>query len=108
MGVWWQSVRKVPDLMRRLQQRAVAVLGVWFVLGGWWTFRHFLRSPELAKEPYAFLNAARARKGLSPTPDGLCRDPEEYFREAERRKLHLSPQAKAAVARQILARQETR
>ncbi|WP_257311335.1 DUF1624 domain-containing protein [Geothrix fuzhouensis] len=105
-GVWWQKVRKSPDLMRRLQHRAVAVLGVWFVLGGWWTFRHFLQSPELAKEPYGFLNAARARKGLPPTPDGLCRDPEEYFREAERRKLHLSPRAKAAVARQILARQE--
>ncbi|WP_243304880.1 heparan-alpha-glucosaminide N-acetyltransferase domain-containing protein [Geothrix oryzisoli] len=108
VGVWWQKVRKMPDLMRRLQHRAVAVLGVWFVLGGWWTFRHFLRSPELAKEPYAFLNAARARKGLAPTPDGLCRDPEEYFREAERRKLHLSPEAKADLARQILARQETR
>ncbi|WP_243384134.1 heparan-alpha-glucosaminide N-acetyltransferase domain-containing protein [Geothrix alkalitolerans] len=104
VGVWWQKVRKTPDLMRRLQHRAVAVLGVWFVLGGWWTFRHFLQSPELAKEPYGFLNAARARKGLPPTPDGLCRDPEEYFREAGRRKLHLSDEAKADLARQILAR----
>jgi uncharacterized membrane protein len=103
-GVWWQQVRKTPDHMRRLQHRAVAVLGVWFVLGGWWTFRHFLQSPELAKEPYTFLNAARIRKGLPPTPDGLCRDPEEYFREAERRKLHLSAAAKADLARQILAR----
>ncbi|WP_257306074.1 DUF1624 domain-containing protein [Geothrix campi] len=103
-GVWWQQVRKAPDHMRRLQHRAVAVLGVWFVLGGWWTFRHFLQSPELAKEPYTFLNAARIRKGLPPTPDGLCRDPEEYFREAERRKLHLSAAAKADLARQILAR----
>jgi len=108
VGVWWQSVRKAPDLMRRLQHRAVALLGVWFVLGGWWTFRHFLQSPELAKEPYGFLNAARARKGLPPTPDGLCRDPEEYFREAERRKLHLSAEAKADLTRRILARQETR
>lgn len=103
-GVAWQRVRQTPDLMRRLQHRAVAALGVWFVLGGWWTFRHFLQSPELAKEPYGFLNAARARKGLPPTPDGLCRDPEEYFREAERRKQHLGPEAKAALARQILAR----
>ena len=108
VGVWWQQVRQTPDRMRRLQHQAVAVLGVWFVLGGWWTFRHFLQSPELAKEPYGFLNAARARKGLPPTPDGLCRDPEEYFREAERRKLHLSAEAKADLARQILARQETR
>jgi len=108
VGVWWQQVRATPDRMRRLQHQAVAGLGIWFVLGGWWTFRHFLRSPELAKEPYAFLNAARARKGLPPTPDGLCRDPEEYFREAERLKLHLSAEAKADVARRILARQETR
>ena len=107
-GVWWQKVRKTPDLMRKLQHRAVAVLGVWFMLGGWWTFRHFLQSPELAKEPYGFLHAARARKGLPPTPDGLCRDPEEYFREAERRKLQLSAEAKADLTRQILARQETR
>lgn len=106
-GVWWQQVRLTPDLMRRLQHRAVAVLGVWFVLGGWWSFRHFLQSPELAKEPYRFLNAARARKGLPPTPDGLCRDPEEYFREAERTKLHLSAGARADLTRQILARRET-
>ncbi len=103
-GVAWQQVRQTPDLMRRLQHRAVAVLGVWFVLGGWWTFRHFLQSPELAKEPYRFLNAARARKGLPPTPDGLCRDPEEYFREAERRRMHLSAEARAALTRQIQAR----
>jgi len=106
-GVWWQQVRLTPDLMRRLQHRAVAVLGVWFVLGGWWSFRHFLQSPELAKEPYRFLNAARARKGLPPTPDGLCRDPEEYFREAERTKVHLSAGARADLTRQILARRET-
>jgi hypothetical protein len=104
----WQQVRHQPDLMRRLQHRAVVVLGIWFVLGGWWTFRHFLQSPELAKEPYRFLNAARARKGLPPTPDGLCRDPEEYFREAQRRKLKLSEGARADITRQILARGETR
>ncbi len=107
-GVAWQRVRQTPDRMKRLQRRAVAALGVWFVLGGWWTVRHFLQSPELAKEPYRFLNAARARKGLPPTPDGLCRDPEEYLREAERRKLHLSPEAKAEATRLILARQEPR
>lgn len=107
-GVAWQKVRQAPDRMRGLQRKAVAALGVWFVLGGWWTFRHFLQSPELAKEPYVFLNAARARKGLPPTPDGLCRDPEEYFREAERRKVRLSPEAKADLARQILARGESR
>ncbi len=103
-GVAWQQVRQTPERMRWLQQKAIAVLGVWFVLGGWWTFRHFLQSPELAKEPYRFLNAARIRKGLPPTPDGLSRDPEEYFREAERRKLHLSAEARADLTRQILAR----
>jgi uncharacterized membrane protein len=103
-GVVWQAVRQTPDRMRRLQHQAVAALGVWFVLGGWWTFRHFLQSPELAKEPYRFLNAARVRKGLPPTPDGLCRDPEEYFREAERLKVRLSPEARADLSRLILAR----
>ena len=107
-GVAWQKVRQTPDLMRGLQRKAVAGLGVWFALGGWWTFRHFLQSPELAKEPYHFLNAARARKGLPPTPDGLCRDPEEYFREAERTKLHLSPAAKADITRLIESRRESR
>ena len=104
----WQKVRLRPDFMRGLQVKAVAVLGVWFILGGWWTFRHLMQSPELAREPYAFLNAARVRKGLPPTPDGLCRDPEEYFREVDRRKLHLNEGARADLTRQILARQETR
>ncbi|WP_291272426.1 heparan-alpha-glucosaminide N-acetyltransferase domain-containing protein [Geothrix sp.] len=104
-GVAWQKVRRTPDRMRLLQHRAVAALGIWFVLGGWWTFRHFLQSPELAKEPYGFLNAARARKGLPPTPDGLCRDPEEYFREADRLRLKLGPEARADLARQIRARE---
>ncbi len=107
-GVVWQRVRQTPDFMRRLQHKAVAVLGVWFVLGGWWTLRHFVQSPELAKEPYRFLNAARARKGLPPTPDGLCRNPEEYFREAERLKLYLSDDTRADLTRQILARGESR
>lgn len=107
-GVAWQEVRQTPERMRWLQQKAVAVLGVWFVLGGWWTFRHFLQSPELAKEPYRFLNAARVRKGLPPTPDGLSRDPEEYFREAERRRMHLGPEARAELSRQILTRRDSR
>jgi hypothetical protein len=106
--VAWQQVRQTPERMRWLQRKAVAALGVWFVLGGWWTFRHFLQSPELAKEPYRFLNAARVRKGLPPTPDGLCRDPEEYFREAERLKLHLGEGARAEAARLIESRRETR
>jgi uncharacterized membrane protein len=107
-GVAWQRIRQTPERMRSLQRGAIAVLGVWFFLGGWWTFRHFLQSPELAKEPYGFLNAARVRKGLPRTPDGLCRDPEEYFREAERLNLHLTPAARADLSRQILARQESR
>ena len=107
-GVAWQRVRQTPERMRWLQHKGVVALGLWFVLGGWWTFRHYLQSPELAKEPYLFLNAARARKGLPPTPDGLSRDPEEYFREAERRKKHLSEAAKADLARTILARRESR
>jgi hypothetical protein len=94
--------------MRWLQHKGVAALGIWFVLGGWWTFRHFLQSPELAKEPYHFLNAARVRKGLPPTPDGLSRDPGEYFREAERRRMHLSDGARADISRQILARRDSR
>ena len=32
----------------RLQRRALAVLGIWFLVGGWWTTLHFWRSPELA------------------------------------------------------------
>ena len=107
-GVAWQKVRETPERMRWLQHKAVALLGVWFVLGGWWTFRHFLQSPELAKEPYHFLNAARVRKGLPPTPDGLCREPGEFFREAERRKMHFSAEARADLTRQILARGESR
>jgi len=107
-GVAWQRVRQTPERMRWLQHKAVAALGVWFVVGGWWTFRTFLQSPELAKEPYHFLNAARLRKGLAPTPDGLTRDPEEYFREAERRGMRLSAEARAALTRQIQARRDSR
>ncbi|MBI1754643.1 MAG: DUF1624 domain-containing protein [Acidobacteria bacterium] len=107
-GLAWQKVRQTPERMRWLQHKGVAILGVWFALGGWWTFRHFLRSPELAKEPYFFLNTARARKGLPPTPDGLCRDPKEFFREAERNQMRLSERARADLTLQILARGEAR
>ncbi|MBK9795101.1 MAG: DUF1624 domain-containing protein [Holophagaceae bacterium] len=107
-GILWQRVRQTPERMRGLQLKAVALLGVWFVVGGWWTFRHFLQSPELAKEPYHFLNAARVRKGLPPTPDGLSRDPQEYFREAERRKIRLSEGARADLTRLIESRRESR
>ena len=49
-----------------------------------------MASPELAREPYAFLNTARARKGLPPTPDGLSHDPLEVAREKARRGLRTS------------------
>ena len=91
-GVAWQRVRETPDRMRSLQRAGVAVLSLWFLVGGWWGFRFYLQSPELAREPYRFLNAARIRKGLAPTPDGLARDPEEVQREALRRKVWLPPE----------------
>ena len=100
----WRKVRETPLLMRRLQRYAVSVLAVWFLAGGWWTFRFYLESPELAKEPHFFLNSARVRKGLPPTPDGLCRNPEEYFRESARRKLNLSDGARAKIREQIQRR----
>ena len=103
-GVAWQQVRQTPERMRRLQRLAVGALGVWAVVGGWWTVRHFVHSPELAKEPYLLLPAARARKGLPPTPDGLARDPGEVLREAERLGLKLSPEAQADLTRTVLAR----
>ncbi len=90
-GVAWQRLRDTPDRMRALQRAGVAALSLWFLLGGWWSFRFYLGSPELAREPYRFLNAARVRKGLPPTPDGLSRDPEEVRREALRRKVRLTP-----------------
>jgi hypothetical protein len=72
--------------VRKLQRRALLAFGIWFLAGGWITYHHFHRSPELALEPYPFLNAARIRKGLPPTPDGLSRDPEEAVREIRRLK----------------------
>jgi uncharacterized membrane protein len=85
-----QRVRREPLRLARLQRRGLIFLGVWFLAGGWITFHHFRRSPEFATEPYAFLNAARVRKGLPPTPDGLSRDPLEPVREKLRLKARLS------------------
>ncbi len=98
-GVTWQRIRETPERMRRLQRLGVAALFLWFLVGGWWTFRYYVESPELAKEPYRFLNAARVRKGLAPTPDGLSRDPSELEREAQRRKARLTPRDLEAVRR---------
>jgi uncharacterized membrane protein len=86
VGVLWQWVRTVPGLAWKIQRRILLVLAFYFVAGGWLTYHHFRRSPELATEPYAFLNAARVRKGLAPTPDGISRDPREGIRERLRLK----------------------
>ncbi|BDU76172.1 heparan-alpha-glucosaminide N-acetyltransferase domain-containing protein [Mesoterricola sediminis] len=91
-GIGWQRVRKDPARAWRLQRAGLMALGVWFVAGGWITYHHFRRSPELATEPYAFLPAARARKGLPPTPDGLSRDPREAAREKARLRGKLTPE----------------
>jgi len=82
----WQAIR--PDRVRaaRLQRKGLVLLGIWFLVGGWVTYHHYRRSPELATEPYRFLNAARIRKGLPPTPDGLSRDPREAVAEKLRLK----------------------
>ncbi|HJU84159.1 MAG TPA: heparan-alpha-glucosaminide N-acetyltransferase domain-containing protein [Holophagaceae bacterium] len=103
-GLWWQRVRKDPGRMRQFQFAGLSALAIWFLVGGWWTFRYYLQSPELAREPYVFLPAARARKQLPPTPDGLCRDPEEYFREADRRAVHLTDEARVKIREQIQRR----
>jgi uncharacterized membrane protein len=85
-GVQWQKLRRDPVRARKLQRAALITLAAWFLAGGWVTYRFFRHSPELASEPYAFLNAARARKGLAPTPDGLSRNPQEAVREIMRLK----------------------
>jgi uncharacterized membrane protein len=94
-GVGWQKVRGIPDMAWKLQRRALWVLSIWFLFGGWLTYHHFRRSPELATEPYYFLNAARVRKGLAPTPDGLSRDPLEGLRERNRLRGKLSAEERA-------------
>jgi hypothetical protein len=83
-GIAWQNVRKDGVRTWKLQRMGLYALGFWFLAGGWVTYHHFRRSPELATEPYVFLKAARARKGLPPTPDGLSRDPMEGLRERAR------------------------
>jgi uncharacterized membrane protein len=85
-GVCWRNLRAQPQRAWKLQRAALIGLGLWFLLGGWVTYHHFHRSPELATEPYGFLNSARIRKGLAPTPDGLSRDPQEAVREKLRLK----------------------
>jgi uncharacterized membrane protein len=89
VAVQWQKARREPARAWKLQRFALCALAVWFVGGGWITYHHFRRSPELATEPYAFLNAARIRKGLPPTPDGLSRDPREAVEEIQRLKHRL-------------------
>jgi len=84
--VQWQKLRARPERAWKLQRAALMGLGFYFLAGGWITYHHFRRSPELATEPYAFLNEARVRKGLAPTPDGLSRDPLEGEREKQRLK----------------------
>jgi uncharacterized membrane protein len=86
----WQSIRGDAGRVWRLQKAGLAALGIWFLVGGWYSYLRLQTSPELAKEPYAFLHAARARKGLPPTPDGLSHDPREIAKEKARRKLKLS------------------
>jgi len=94
-GAGLQALRRDPDRLWRLQRAGLATLGFWFLAGGWITYHHFRRSPELATEPYAFLNAARVRKGLAPTPDGLSRDPLEGIREKARLRGKLTPAERA-------------
>jgi hypothetical protein len=89
-AVGWQAIRKSPERMWQLQRAALVLLWIWFLGGNWMTYFHFLRSPELATEPYAFLNQARIRKGLPPTPDGLSRDALEVAREKARIGMKLS------------------
>jgi uncharacterized membrane protein len=104
LGAWWQGVRQDQPRMRALQRAGLAVLSLNFLLGGWMTFRFYLHSPELAREAYPFLPAARLRKGLPATPDGLSRDPEEVFREHARLGHPLDEGSKAKLAEQIRAR----
>ena len=93
--VQWRRIRGNPARAWKLQRAGMIAFGVWFLAGGWITYHHFHRSPELATEPYAFLNAAQIRKGLPPTPDGLSRDPQEGLREIQRLKgtSHRPPRA---------------
>ena len=93
-AVAWQRVRQDPGRVWKFQKVSLAALGIWFLVGGWYAYVRLNLSPELAKEPYSFLPAARARKGLPPTLDGLSHDPLEVAREKSRRKLKLSEEEK--------------
>lgn len=104
LGAWWQSVRRNEGRMRAIQKAGLAVLSLNFLLGGWMTFRFYMQSPELAREAYPFLHAARVRKGLPPTPDGLSRDPDEAFQEQARLGHPLDERSKIKLAEQIRAR----
>ena len=84
-AVQWQKIRKQPLVMHRLQLRGLSILLVWFLVGHWWTYIYYLKSPELATEPYPFLNVARIRKGLPPTSDGMALNEEEFRGEMKRR-----------------------
>ncbi len=85
-AVQWQKIRKRPEVMRRLQLQGLSLLLVWFLAGHWWTYIYYLKSPELATEPYPFLNTARIRKGLIPTSDGMALNEQEFLKEMNRRK----------------------
>lgn len=83
-GLLWQRVRQTPERMRKIQKMALLALGIYFLAGGWFTFRYYWKSPELARESYPFLNRARLRKGLPATSNGLSQDPQEVAREKAR------------------------
>lgn len=91
IGIVWQRIRKDALRMHQLQRQGVFILLVWFLVGHWWTYLYYLKSPELAIEPYSFLNMARIRKGLNPTRDGRCIDPEEFLKESTRRGITYPP-----------------
>ena len=98
LAAWgWQRVRRAGDLAWKIQRVGLWLLGIYFIAGGWMTYAYFRRSPEMAKEPYPFLNEARVRKGLPPTPDGLSHDPREVAREKARRGRKLSDEDKRLI-----------
>jgi uncharacterized membrane protein len=64
----WQKERRNPPRAWRLQKTGLAVLGAYFILGGWTTVAHLVRHPEEAREPHLMIDWARARKSLPPFP----------------------------------------
>ena len=99
-GMAWQRIRQTPLRMWKIQRAALLVVGIYFLAGGWFTFRFFWKSPELARDAYPFLNRARQSKGLAPTPDGMSQDPLEVAREKARIGMKLS-----GAERQLLSSQ---